>query len=58
MNTHCLDAFGVGDVVNDDFGHFGEMPTVPFLPKGKMSAKLGTMKTYLDSHGINVDFLV
>lgn len=29
--THCTDDLGVGEVVGDDFGHFGEVPAIPLL---------------------------
>lgn len=33
--THGLDHFGVSEVVNDDLGHFWEMPPIPFLKEGE-----------------------
>lgn len=29
--THMSDNFRVGNVVGDDFGHFGKVPSIPFL---------------------------
>ena len=29
--THRSNDFGVSNVVDDNFGHFGEMPAIPFL---------------------------
>jgi hypothetical protein len=35
--THGLDDLGVGDVLRNDLGHFGEVPSVPFLEQGQVS---------------------
>ena len=40
--THGLDDLGIGEVVNDNLAHLGEMPSVPFL----------------DPHRVDVDLLV
>ena len=31
LHTHSLDDLRIGNVVDNDFGHFREMPTVPLL---------------------------
>ena len=31
--THKLDDFGICNIVGDNFGHFWEMPAIPFLLK-------------------------
>lgn len=31
MHTHVSDNFSIGNVVGDDFGHFREVPAIPFL---------------------------
>ena len=61
LRTHMADDFGVGDVVRDNLGHFGEIPTVPFLQARKIRrARTNREKiyAYLHSHGVNVDFFV
>ena len=40
--THSLNDLGVGEVVDNDLAHLGEMPSVPFL----------------DPHRVDVDLLV
>jgi hypothetical protein len=42
MHTHGLDDLCVGEVIDDNLAHLGEMPSVPFL----------------DPHRVNVDLLV
>ena len=40
--THGLDHLGIGEIVDNDLAHLGEMPSVPFL----------------DPHRVDVDLLV
>jgi hypothetical protein len=60
--THFSHTFRVSDVVDDYFGHFWEMPAIPFLAKvNKFNKTIGAMRarcSYLDAHRIYVDFLV
>ena len=41
-DTNCADGLGVGNIVDNDLAHLGEVPAVPLL----------------DTHGVRVELLV
>lgn len=61
VRTHGFDNLGVSNVVDNDFAHLGEMPPVPFLRSERgldEPRKYRQGSHYLNTHGIDVDFLV
>ena len=60
MRTHVFDHFCIGDVVRDDFGHLGEMPSVPFLHTKTLVSThtIEREKKHLDTHSIDINLLV
>ena len=61
--THRSNDLGVGKVVGNDLGHFGEMPPVPFLSiacecRAVAKNKFPDNRTDLDTHRVDINFLV
>lgn len=59
--THGFDDSGVGEVVDDDLAHLGEVPSIPFLRYQHplcCSSETGCNPTHLDPHRVDVDLLV
>ena len=54
----CSELGRIGEVIDNDLGHFGEMPTIPFLNTHSISIKflieIIQKSNGLNNHGINL----